>query len=80
MRNVSCVFGVSSNWGTSCGGVNYRILYFFHGPQVAILGHALTKEGAVPNAEIERTMQRKEVFMRNPARHSYQEEVANGED
>ena len=62
------------------GRVNYRILYFFHGPQVAILGHALTKEGAIPVAEIERTIQRKEAFARNPARHSYEEEVENGED
>ena len=26
------------------GRVNYRILYFFHGRNLAILGHALTKE------------------------------------
>ena len=62
------------------GRVNYRMLYFFHGPQVAILGHALTKEGAIPNAEIERALKRKEAFTRNPARHSYEEEVADGED
>jgi phage-related protein len=62
------------------GRVNYRILYFFHGPQVAILGHALTKEGAIPNAEIERAMKRKESFTRNPTRHSYEEEVVDGED
>jgi hypothetical protein len=62
------------------GRVNYRILYFFHGPQVAILGHALTKEGAIPNVEIERAIRRKEAFARNPARHSYAEEVADGED
>jgi phage-related protein len=62
------------------GRVNYRILYFFHGPQVAILGHALTKEGAIPNAEIERIIQRKKAFARNPSRHSYEEEVENGED
>jgi hypothetical protein len=62
------------------GRVNYRILYFFHGPQVAILGHALTKEGAIPNAEIERIIQRKEAFARNPSRYSYEEEVENGED
>jgi ribosome-binding protein aMBF1 (putative translation factor) len=27
------------------GRVNYRILYFFHGQQVALLAHGLTKEG-----------------------------------
>jgi len=62
------------------GRMNYRILYFFYVLQVAILGHALTKEGAVPNADIERTIQRKAVFMRNPVRHSYAEEGDNGED
>jgi phage-related protein len=62
------------------GRVNYRILYFFHGSQVAILGHALSKEGAIPDAEIERAIKRKEAFVRNPTRHSYQEEGADGED
>ncbi len=62
------------------GRVNYRILYFFNGPQLAILGHALTKEGAIPDAEIERTIKRKEAFARNPARYTYEEEVTNGED
>src|SRR5262245_39397690 len=65
---------------TKKGRVNYRILYFFHGPQVAILGQALTKEGAIPNAEIERAMKRKEAFTRNPARHRYEAGVADGED
>src|SRR5580698_9661259 len=30
------------------GHVQYRILYFFHGRQVAILAHSLTKEGRSP--------------------------------
>jgi hypothetical protein len=62
------------------GRVHYRILYFFLGPQLAILGNALTKEGVIPDAEIERTIKRKEAFARNPARHTYEEEVTNGED
>jgi len=62
------------------GRVNYRMLYFFHGSQMAILGHALLKEGSIPDAEIERTIKRKEAFVRNPAHHSYEEEVTNGED
>jgi hypothetical protein len=36
------------------GRVNYRILYFYHGRNLAILGHALTKEDKVPRADIER--------------------------
>ena len=34
------------------GRLNYRILYFFHGRNVAILGHGLTKEDKVPKADI----------------------------
>ena len=33
------------------GRVNYRILYFFHGRNLAILGHALTKEERIPKAD-----------------------------
>jgi hypothetical protein len=62
------------------GRVQYRILCFFHGVQIAVLGHALTKEGAIPDAEIERTITRKVAFARNPACHTYEEEVTNGED
>ena len=54
--------------------VNYRILYFFHGQAVAILAHGLTKEDEVPNADIERAIQRKEAFAKDPARHSYAED------
>lgn len=60
------------------GRVQYRILYFFHGRNVAILGHALTKEGRVPPADIERAVRRKETFARDPARHSYEEDVSDG--
>ena len=56
------------------GHVNYRILYFFHGQVVAILAHGLTKEDEVPNADIERAIQRKEAFAENPAKHSYAED------
>src|SRR6185312_4180487 len=33
------------------GHVQYRILYFFHGRNVAILAHALTKEDKVPDVD-----------------------------
>ena len=56
------------------GHVNYRILYFFHGQAVAILAHGLTKEDEVPNADIERAIQRKEAFAKDPAKHSYSED------
>jgi len=56
------------------GRVNYRILYFFHGRNLAILGHALTKEDVVPKADLERAIRRKKAFAVNPNKHSYREE------
>jgi phage-related protein len=56
------------------GRVNIRILYFFHGRNLAILGHALTKEDKVPKADIERAVRRKKSFEADPAGHSYSEE------
>ena len=55
------------------GRVNYRILYFFHGQNVVILAHGLTKEDEVPDAEIERALRRKEAFEQNPKLHLYEE-------
>ena len=56
------------------GRVQYRLLYFFHGPNVAVLAHALTKEDTVPPADIDRAIRRKKAFERDPARHTYEEE------
>ena len=56
------------------GRVNYRILYFFHGRHLAILGHALTKEDKVPRPDIERALRRKKAFEADPLTHSYSEE------
>lgn len=42
------------------GRVNYRLLHFFHGRNVAILAHALTKEDEVPDIDIDRALARKE--------------------
>ena len=55
------------------GHVNYRILYFFHGKNVAILAHALTKEGVVPQIQIERAISRRDMFEANPSKHTYRE-------
>jgi putative component of toxin-antitoxin plasmid stabilization module len=60
------------------GRVNYRILYFFHGRNVAILGHALAKEDKVPDADIMRAIRCKETFKRDPARHSYEGDLSDG--
>lgn len=56
------------------GRVNYRILYFFHGRNLAILAHAITKQDKVPKADIERTLRRKKAFEADPVTHSYSEE------
>jgi phage-related protein len=40
------------------GNVNYRILYFFS-RQTACISHGFTKEGKVPDAEIELALDRK---------------------
>lgn len=61
--------------------VQYRILYFFYGQNVAILAHAITKgTDQVSVIDIERSMKRKQLFEANPEIHTYLEEVENGED
>ena len=56
------------------GHVNYRILYFFHGRNLAVLGHALTKEDKVPKADIDRAIRRKTLYAADPTKHTYSEE------
>jgi phage-related protein len=61
--------------------VQYRILYFFHGQNVAILAHAIIKEeSAVPEIDIERAIERKRLFLENPEIYTYVEEEENGEN
>lgn len=56
--------------------VQYRILYFFHGQNVAILSHGMIKEqSAVPDLEIEQAIRRKQKFIENPKAHTYQGEL-----
>lgn len=57
------------------GRVNYRVLYFFHGRGVALLAHGLTKENAVPQADIERALERKRRFESDPQAHTYMQET-----
>lgn len=54
--------------------VNYRILYFFHGRIAAIVSHGLVKEAEVPSKEIERAIERKRNFEKNPKAYTYEEE------
>ena len=63
---------------TRVGRVNYRVLYFFHGREAAVLAHALTKEEKVPHADIERAVQRKKQYERHPDVHRYYEDISDG--
>ena len=56
------------------GHVQYRILYFFHGRNVAVLSHSLTKEDSVPAVEIERALKRKRLFEQDAEKHTYGED------
>src|SRR5262245_48357994 len=54
--------------------MNYRMLYFFHGRTTAVVSHGLVKEAAVPPKEIEKAIERKRKFEKDPAAHTYEEE------
>src|SRR3970282_537117 len=54
-------------------GINYWMLYFFHGNVAAVLLHGLTKEREVPPKEIEKALERKGKFEAHPKRHTHQE-------
>ena len=49
------------------------MLYFFHGRIAVVISHGLVKERVVPPKEIDRAVERKEKFERNPDKHSYSE-------
>lgn len=53
--------------------VQYRLLYFFYGGErnVAVVTHALTKEGAVPDKEISHAISCMEFFEQDPDAHTY---------
>lgn len=53
------------------GRVNYRLLYFFSGRDIAVVAHGLTKEDVVPAVDIDRAIHRKQLFEKNPTRHTY---------
>jgi phage-related protein len=54
--------------------VNYRMLYFFHGRDAAVVSHGLQKEAKVPPREIELAFDRRKKFLRDPDRHTFQPE------
>ncbi len=52
--------------------VNYRMLYFFH-KRGAVISHGLTKEGRVPDKEIDRAIRNKARFEADPDTHTLRE-------
>jgi len=54
-------------------GMKFRILYFFHGRVAAVLAHGIVKEREVPAKNIERALERKQLFEQDPAEHTYRE-------
>jgi len=53
--------------------VNYRMLYFFHGDAGAVLSHGLVKEKRVPPKEIDRAVEHRTKFAKDPERHTHEE-------
>ena len=57
---------------TKHGGVNYRMLYFFHGRAAAVVSHGITKQrAAVPPKEVEKALQRKIACEAHAQRHTF---------
>ncbi|HEY3914582.1 MAG TPA: type II toxin-antitoxin system RelE/ParE family toxin [Verrucomicrobiae bacterium] len=54
--------------------VNYRILYFFYGRTATVVSHGFVKEAAVPPKEIEKAIERKRKFEKDPTAHTYEED------
>jgi len=54
--------------------VNYRILYFFHGQDAAVVSHGLAKERIVPARQIALALERKKKFERDPRKHTFHPE------
>lgn len=57
------------------GHVHYRLLYFFIGNTAAVVSHGCTKEAKVPRNEIEIAKKRKELFLSDPERYTYDGDI-----
>lgn len=56
-------------------GLNYRMLYFFHGRDLVVVSHGIIKEQVVPPREIDLAVRRMWLFKNLPDKHTYQEEA-----
>lgn len=54
----------------SLQGIQYRILYFFHGTTAVVISHGIIKKQKVPPKEIEKAIGHKIRFESNPQKHS----------
>lgn len=52
-------------------GINYRMLYFFHGTTAVVVSHGIVKERGVPPKEIAAAVARKKRFGANPRRYTF---------
>lgn len=53
-------------------GVNYRMLYFFHGRAAVVVSHGFSKQqAAVPEREIELAIRRRKSFAARPRPHTF---------
>ena len=55
-------------------GLNYRMLYFFHGQKAVVLSHGFLKQRAkVPTREIRAAVYRRMKFQADPRQHTHSE-------
>ena len=71
-QRLTCSGTVFTSLGRRRGTSSIVLLYFFHGRNIAILAHGLTKEDRVPPMDIERAIKRKKLFEANPKAHTYE--------
>jgi phage-related protein len=50
--------------------INYRMLYFFHGQEAAVVSHGFSKEREIPRREIDLATERMNKFKADPERHT----------
>ena len=55
-------------------GIQYRMLYFFHGKQ-AVISHGLKKDNVVPPKDIDIAIERRARFGNDPMKHTYRETI-----
>jgi phage-related protein len=53
------------------GTINYRVLYAFVGRNVVLLSHGFSKEGKVPDIEINRAIINRRNYLINPSIHTF---------